>query len=53
VRTLALLLRAPRPLARLVLGHEWFRERGRMPGEPLLDDIFATLRPDAGVRGAS
>jgi LmbE family N-acetylglucosaminyl deacetylase len=44
VRTLALLLRLPRPLARRVLGREWFRERGRDPGAPLLDDIFASLR---------
>ncbi len=43
VRTLALLLRLPRPVLALVLGREWFRERGRAPGE-LLDDVFATLR---------
>ena len=44
VRTLAVLLRLPRFLFRRVLGHEWFVERGRQPGGPLLDDIFATLR---------
>lgn len=44
VRTLTLLLRLPRPLRRKVLGTEWFREIGRPPGQPLLDDIFATLR---------
>ncbi|MBZ5737169.1 PIG-L deacetylase family protein [Nocardioides mangrovi] len=43
-RTLALLLRLPRPVGRLVLGHEWFREVGRRPGTPLLDDVLATLR---------
>jgi LmbE family N-acetylglucosaminyl deacetylase len=43
-RTLALLLRLPPPLQRAVLGYEWFREPGRPPGRPLLDDIFATLR---------
>lgn len=45
VRTLAVLLRLPRFLFRRVLGHEWFVERGREPGDALLDDIFATLRP--------
>ncbi|GCD90267.1 PIG-L family deacetylase [Nocardioides sp. LS1] len=43
-RTLALLLRLPAPLARRVLGTEWFREVGRAPGRPLLDDVFASLR---------
>lgn len=43
-RTLALLLRLPRPVRRRVLGYEWFRERGR-PGGELLDDVFASLRP--------
>lgn len=43
-RTLALLLRLPRPLARSMLGHEWYREIGRVPGRRLEDDIFATLR---------
>jgi LmbE family N-acetylglucosaminyl deacetylase len=50
-RTLALLLRLPRPLARAVLGREWFREVGRTPDGPLQDDIFATLR-DPRVPGA-
>lgn len=44
VRTLAMLLKLPRPLYRRVLGHEFFVERGRAPSQPLLDDIFATLR---------
>ena len=43
-RTLALLLRVPWPLRSRVLGHEWFREVGRTPTTPLLDDIFASLR---------
>jgi LmbE family N-acetylglucosaminyl deacetylase len=44
LRTLALLLRLPRPVFRWALGHEWFVERGRRPGAPLLDDVFASLR---------
>ena len=43
-RTVQLLLRLPPPLARRVLGREWFREVGRLAGPPLLDDIFASLR---------
>jgi LmbE family N-acetylglucosaminyl deacetylase len=43
-RTLAALLRLPQPLFRRVLGREWFIERGRRPGRPLLDDVFTTLR---------
>jgi LmbE family N-acetylglucosaminyl deacetylase len=43
VRTLRLLLRLPRPLFRLLLGHEWFVEVGRPAGTPS-DDVFATLR---------
>jgi LmbE family N-acetylglucosaminyl deacetylase len=51
-RTIAALLRLPGPLARRVLGREWFVERGRSPGmhprgrhpAPLLEDLFATLR---------
>ena len=43
-RTLAALLRLPQPLYRRVLGREWFVERGRRPGKPLLDDVFASLR---------
>ncbi|HVN13954.1 MAG TPA: PIG-L family deacetylase [Kineosporiaceae bacterium] len=42
-RTLAALLRLPQPLFRRVLGNEWFIERGRAPGHPLLDDVFASL----------
>jgi len=42
-RTMALLLRLPGPLFRLVLGHEWFVERGRAPGGPLLGDLLASL----------
>jgi LmbE family N-acetylglucosaminyl deacetylase len=48
MRTLALLLRLPRPLGRKVLGTEWFREVGRVPGSSPLMDIFATLRLDRG-----
>jgi LmbE family N-acetylglucosaminyl deacetylase len=44
VRTVALLLRLPDPLLGRVLGHEWFRERGRTTDGDLLDDIFASLR---------
>ncbi len=44
VRTVALLLRLPPGPLGLVLGREWFREVGRTTGEPLLDDVFATLR---------
>lgn len=43
-RTVGLLLRLPRPLARRVLGREWFREVGRRPAAGLEDDIFASLR---------
>jgi LmbE family N-acetylglucosaminyl deacetylase len=43
-RTLALLLRLPPPLFRLVAGHEWFVERGR-PGRPRQDNVFAGLPP--------
>ena len=42
-RTVALLLRLPWPVRGRVLGHEWFREIGRTPTTPLLDDIFASL----------
>jgi LmbE family N-acetylglucosaminyl deacetylase len=43
-RTLAVLLRLPAPLFRLALGREWFVERGRAPGAPLIDDVFAGIR---------
>ncbi len=44
VRTVALLLRLPKPVLGLALGREWFRERGRSPSGGLLDDVFASLR---------
>ena len=48
-RTLAALLRLPRPVYRRVLGREWFVERGRPAGRPMLDDVFASLRtPSSG-----
>ncbi|WP_340538428.1 PIG-L deacetylase family protein [Nocardioides sp. GXZ039] len=47
VRTIAMLIRLPRPLRRRVLGTEWFREVGRTPGAEPLDDVFATLRSGA------
>lgn len=43
-RTVSMLCRLPRPLARLVLGREWFREVGRDPATRPIDDIFATSR---------
>jgi LmbE family N-acetylglucosaminyl deacetylase len=43
-RTVALLLRVPGPASGWVLGREWFREVGRTPGHPPVDDIFASLR---------
>ena len=43
-RTLAFCLRLPRPLYARVFGREWFRESGRAPRRPLLDDVFTTLR---------
>ena len=43
-RTLAFCLRLPHPLYTRVFGYEWFREVGRAPGRPLLDDIFVSLR---------
>lgn len=50
VRTLAAFLRLPRPLFRVVFGHEWFVERGRRSPRPLSDDIFESLRARAGGR---
>jgi LmbE family N-acetylglucosaminyl deacetylase len=38
-RTLALLLRLPAPVFRLVLGHEWFVRCGGVPGRS--DDVFS------------
>lgn len=52
VRTLAVLLRLPRPLFRRALGHEWFTERGRTPARPLLDDVFASLRDGSRGQGS-
>lgn len=42
-RTLRVLLRLPVPLFDLVVGHEWFREPGRVPPRRPLDDVFAGL----------
>jgi LmbE family N-acetylglucosaminyl deacetylase len=44
VRTVALLSRLPMPVARLVLGREWFVEPGRAPATRPLGDVFASLR---------
>lgn len=44
VRTLALILKLPRPVFRWVFRHEWFVEVGMTPPAKPLDDIFATLR---------
>jgi LmbE family N-acetylglucosaminyl deacetylase len=44
LRTVELLLALPSPVFAAVLGREWFREAGRPPGRPLLDDVFASLR---------
>ncbi|NUR08414.1 MAG: hypothetical protein HOQ45_15585 [Nocardioidaceae bacterium] len=41
-RTIALLLALPRPLARMVLGTEWFRDRGARAGQRYAD-VFATV----------
>jgi LmbE family N-acetylglucosaminyl deacetylase len=43
-RTLAVMLRLPMPLFRLAFGREWYVEHGRQPAQPLLDDVFATVR---------
>lgn len=43
-RTLAYCLRLPRPLYRLAFGTEWFTEPDRAPGQPVSDDLFASLR---------
>src|SRR5882757_993421 len=44
IRTLALLLRLPRPVFRRLLGAEWFVEIGRAPGPTLCGDVFDSLR---------
>jgi LmbE family N-acetylglucosaminyl deacetylase len=47
-RSLALFLRLPAPVFRLVFGQEWFVQVGRPPVRPLLTDIFASCaRGDA------
>lgn len=42
-RTLRVLLRLPVPVFDLVVGHEWFRQPGRVPPRRPLDDVFAGL----------
>jgi LmbE family N-acetylglucosaminyl deacetylase len=42
-RTLQVLLGLPGPLFDRVVGHEWYRQPGRVPPRPLLDDVFAGL----------
>lgn len=44
LRTVSLLSRLPRPLDRLVLGREWFAERGRTPSRHFANDLFDSLR---------
>lgn len=44
VRTVALLSRLPRPVARVVLGREWFVEVGRSAPRHPLNDPFASVR---------
>ena len=44
VRTVALLSRLPGPLARAVLGREWYVEHGRSPARHPVNDLFASLR---------
>lgn len=44
IRTVTLLRRLPGPVARAVLGREWFREVGREPGARPIDDVFASCR---------
>ncbi|HEY7102320.1 MAG TPA: PIG-L family deacetylase [Mycobacteriales bacterium] len=42
-RTLQVLLRLPGPVFDLVVGHEWFRQPGRVPPRRPLGDVFAGL----------
>ncbi len=42
-RTLRVLLRLPVPVFDLVVGHEWFRQPGRVPPRRPLDDVFTGL----------
>ncbi|WP_395695259.1 hypothetical protein [Nocardioides sp.] len=51
-RTVALLLRLPGPMARVVLGHEWSREVGAVSGDPLLGDLLVPARPGVGEGGS-
>ncbi len=44
LRTVAALLRLPGPVARLVLGREWFSQPGRARPARLVDDVFDSLR---------
>lgn len=44
IRTLAMLLRLPRPVFHRLLGAEWFVEIGRPPGPALCGDLFDSLR---------
>ena len=43
-RGLAWMLRLPRPLYRLIFGHEWFVELGRVPSRRPLDDVLTGVR---------
>lgn len=45
VRTLALILKLPRPVFARVFRYEWYVEQGRRPQTPPLGDIFTTLHP--------
>ncbi|MEV0127814.1 PIG-L family deacetylase [Dactylosporangium sp. NPDC050688] len=45
-RTLAVLLKLPRPLFRILMGREWYVQHGRAPARPLIGDVFAGL-PDS------
>lgn len=47
-RTLALFLRLPAPVFRLLLGHEWFVQHGVAPGRSLRTDILA-VRPEGSA----
>jgi LmbE family N-acetylglucosaminyl deacetylase len=51
-RTLAIILRLPRPMFRVLLGHEWFVQRHVAPTRPMSDDVFASLRSSAAISGA-
>jgi LmbE family N-acetylglucosaminyl deacetylase len=44
LRTIGFLLRLPRPLFRVALGHEWFVEHGRATGGVLSRDILDSSR---------